>query len=46
MQKDKFGIDKQTDYLKILEKTSRKDVKKMARKIVKGDSLLSVYTEK
>ena len=46
MQKDKFGIDKQTDYLKILEKTSRKDVKKMAKKIVKGDSLLSVYTEK
>jgi zinc protease len=46
MMKDKFGIDRQTDYLKILDRTSRKDVKKMAKKIVKGDSLVSVYTEK
>ncbi len=46
MMKDKFDIDKQTDYLKILEKTSRKDIRKMAKKIFKGDSLLSVYTEK
>lgn len=45
IMKDKFGIDKQTDYLDILEKTSRKDIRKMAKKIVKGDSLLSVYTE-
>lgn len=45
MMKDKYGIDKQTDYLRILAKTSRKDIKKMAKKIVKGDSMLSVYTE-
>lgn len=46
MMKDKFGIDKQSEYLKTLENTSRKDVRKVAKKIVKGDSLLSVYTEK
>lgn len=46
MMKDRFNIDKQTGYLDILEKTSRKDIKKMAKKIVKGDSMLSVYTEK
>ena len=46
MMKDRHGIDKQTDYLRILDKTSRKDIKKMAKKINKGDSLLSVYTEK
>ena len=45
MMKDRFGIDKQTDYLRILDKTSRKDIKKMAKRIIKGDSLLSVYTE-
>ena len=45
VMKDKYGIDKQTNYLRILAKTSRKDIKKMAKKIVKGDSMLSVYTE-
>ena len=31
--------------LRLLEKTSRKDIRRMARRIVKGDSMLSVYTE-
>lgn len=44
--KDQYGYDRQADYLEILEKTSRKDVRKMAKKLVKGDSMLSVYTEK
>ena len=45
MAKERYGIDKQTDYLRILEKTSRKDIRKMARKLEKGDMLLSAYTE-
>lgn len=45
VEKDKYGIDKQTDYLVMLDKLSRKDIRKMARRIVKGDSMLSVYTE-
>lgn len=45
VEKEKYGIDKQTDYLVMLEKLSRKDIRKMARRIVKGDSMLSVYTE-
>ena len=46
MMKDRYGIDKQGDYLEMLDKLSRKDILKMARRIVKGDSILSVYTEK
>ena len=45
MMKDRYGIDKQSNYLRILDRTSSKDIKKMAKKILKGDSLLSVYTE-
>lgn len=45
MMKEKYDIDTQTDYLKILEKLNRKDIRKMARRAVDGDSLLSVYTE-
>lgn len=45
MTKDRYGIDTDTDYLEMLEKTTRKDIRKMARRIVKGDSMLSVYTE-
>lgn len=45
MTKEKYDIDTETDYLKILEKLNRKDIRKMARRAVKGDSLLSVYTE-
>lgn len=45
MMKDRYGIDKQGDYLEMLDKLSRKDILKMARRIVKGDSILSVYTE-
>ena len=43
---EKFGIDKTTDYIKTLEKLTPKDVKKLAKKLLKGDSMLSVYTEK
>ena len=43
---EKHGIDKSTDYIKILERTTRKDVKKAAKKLISGDSLLSIYTEK
>ena len=46
MMKELYGVDSQTDYIRILEKIKRKDIKKMAKKIVKGDSMLSVYTEK
>ena len=45
MMKERYGIDHQSEYLHLLEKTSRKDIRRMARKIVKGDSMLSVYTE-
>lgn len=45
MMKERYGIDSQTEYLKILDKVSRKDIRKMARKIHEGDSMLSVYTE-
>lgn len=45
MMKERYGIDKQGDYLEMLDKLSRKDILKMARRIVKGDSILSVYTE-
>ncbi len=45
VEKDKYGIDKQKDYPVILDKLSRKDIRKMARRIAKGDSMLSVYTE-
>lgn len=45
MTKDRYGIDTDTDYPEMLEKTTRKDIRKMARRIVKGDSMLSVYTE-
>lgn len=45
MAKERYGIDKQTDYLRILESTSRKDIRKMARKLEKGDMILSAYTE-
>jgi hypothetical protein len=44
--KELYGVDSQTDYIRMLEKIKRKDIKKMAKKIVKGDSMLSVYTEK
>jgi zinc protease len=46
MMKELYGVDSQTDYIRMLEKIKRKDIKKMAKKIVKGDSMLSVYTEK
>ena len=46
MMKERYGVDSQTEYIKMLNKTSRKDIRKMAKKIVKGDSMLSVYTEK
>ena len=46
MMKERYGIDHQSEYLRLLEKTSRKDIRRMARRITKGDSLLSVYTEK
>ena len=39
-------LNTEAEYLKILKGLSRKDVRKLARKMVKGDSLLSVYTEK
>jgi predicted Zn-dependent peptidase len=45
VMKDRYGIDKEKDYLDLLEKTSIRDVRKMAAKIAKGDSMLSVYTE-
>ena len=43
---ERYGVDRQSNYLRILEKTTAKDVRKMAKKIAKGDSMLSVYTEK
>ena len=43
---EQYGIDKTTDYIKTLEKLTPKDVKKLAKKLLKGDSMLSVYTEK
>lgn len=43
--KNQYGIDRQDHYMEILEKISRKDVRKMAERLVKGDSMLSVYTE-
>lgn len=43
---EKYGIDKSTDYIRILEKITCKDVKKVAKKLINGDSLLSIYTEK
>ena len=46
MTKEQYGLDEQTDYLKMLEKVSRKDVRKLAQRLVKGDSMLSVYTER
>lgn len=45
VMKDRYGIDKEKDYLVLLEKASIRDVRKMAAKIAKGDSMLSVYTE-
>ena len=46
MMKERYGVDSQTDYIEILEKVKRRDIRKMAKKIVTGDSMLSVYTEK
>ena len=46
MMLERYGVDRQSNYLRILEKTSAKEVRKMAKKIVNGDSMLSVYTEK
>ena len=46
VMKDRYGIDKEKDYLVLLEKTSIRDIRKMAAKRAKGDSMLSVYTEK
>lgn len=45
MTKERYGIDKEEKYIELLEKTSIRDVRKMAAKIAKGDSMLSVYTE-
>ena len=45
VMKDRYGIDKEKDYLVLLEKASIRDIRKMAAKIAKGDSMLSVYTE-
>ena len=46
MMQERYGVNRQSNYLRILEKTNAKDVRKMAKKIVNGDSMLSVYTEK
>ena len=45
MMKERYGLDKEEKYIDLLEKTSIRDVRKMAAKIAKGDSMLSVYTE-
>jgi hypothetical protein len=45
MTKERYGIDKEEKYIELLEKASIRDVRKMAAKIAKGDSMLSVYTE-
>ena len=45
MMKERYGLDKEEKYIELLEKASIRDVRKMAAKIAKGDSMLSVYTE-
>lgn len=45
MMKERYGIDKEEKYIDLLEKASIRDIRKMAAKMVKGDSMLSVYTE-
>ena len=45
LMKERYGIDKEEKYIDLLEKASIRDIRKMAAKMVKGDSMLSVYTE-
>ena len=46
IKEERFGLNTETCYIEILDKLNEKDIRKMAKKILKGDSMLSVYTEK
>ena len=43
---EQYGLNTQESYIEILDNLNEKDIRKVAKKMVKGDRMLSVYTER
>ena len=46
IMEEQYGLNTQESYIEILDNLNEKDIRKVAKKMVKGDRMLSVYTER
>lgn len=46
IMEEQYGLNTQESYIEILDNLNEKDIRKVAKKMIKGDRMLSVYTER